>query len=242
MPFDKILFFVIIYGVGTAVLIFLTHILREAGNAAGGNGSRTASRMVMALWLWAAIANAYALLVIGDTFLWFVPSVVLPLVVGFSSTFMEPVRHVLRHISLAKLIIVQVYRNAGAVFLIAYYVTGTYMSKEFADNAGWGDVLTGMLAIPTALAALYRIPFWRLAVIVWCAIGIGDLILAPVTAQIYGGMRSDDFPINAIPIFFGPPLGILLHLVALRALALQRETQGPHDGLKTPLARPEAAT
>ena len=221
MTYDKVLFFLIIYGVGLAVLLFLSHTFFEAGKKSGEQGQRTARSMVLGLWAWAAIATIYALLS-GRGFVWLAPSFVIPLVLGVSITFLEPVRTVLRNISITRLVAVQFYRNAGAVFLVAYFVTGTYMSREFAVNAGWGDVLTGMLAVPTAMAAYYRIPFWQVLVVIWCAIGIGDLILAPVTGAIYGGPRSDDFPINAIPIFFGPPLGILLHLVALRALWLQR--------------------
>ena len=221
MTTDQIVYFVVIYAVGLAVLVFLTHLLSEAGHRVGEAGRRTARRLIAGLWIWAAVANAYAL-VTGPDFLWLAPSLIIPLALGIGVTFLAPVRELLQAVSLPKLVAVQVYRNAGALFLYAYFVAGTYMSREFAQNAGWGDVLTGMLAIPTALAAYYRVPFWQAAVVLWCVIGIGDLILAPVTAQIYGGPRPDDFPINVIPIFFGPPLGILLHLLALRVLWLQR--------------------
>lgn len=214
------LFFVIIYGVGLAVLLFVSHTLLDAGRKAGGDGITTASRLVTGLWVWAIFANAYAL-VVANGFIWLAPAVAIPIIVGVSITFLEPVKHILRNVGITKLVAVQFYRNAGAVFLIAYFITGTYMSREFAVNAGWGDVLTGMLAVPTALAAYYRVPLWRAAVVIWCFIGVSDLILAPVTAALYGGPRTDDFPINAIPIFFGPPLGILLHLIALRTLWLQ---------------------
>ena len=220
MASDQILFFAIIYGVGTVVLFFLSHALREAGRNAGAQGERTALILVFGLWSWAIAANIYALFV-GQGFVWLVPSLIIPLLLGIGCTFFKSVKHILEHISLSKLVIVQIYRIAGAVFLIAYYVTGTYMSREFTLNAGWGDVLTGILAVPVALAAYYRISFWQTIVVVWCFIGIGDLILAPIYAQIYGGMRTDDFPINAIPIFFGPPLGIFLHILALRIMWLQ---------------------
>ncbi|MEM6499111.1 MAG: hypothetical protein AAF709_20610 [Pseudomonadota bacterium] len=221
MPTDKLLYFIIIYGVGLAVLMFLSHTLREAGRGSNGAGSTAANYMIVGLWTWAILANAYAL-VVPNGFTWLAPAIALPILIGTAITVLEPVKDVLRNISITKLVAVQIYRNAGAVFLVAYFVFGTYMSREFAINAGWGDVLTGMLAVPAALAAYYRIPLWRTAVVIWCAIGIGDLILAPITAITYGGPRTDDFPINAIPIFFGPPLGILLHIIALRALWLQR--------------------
>ncbi len=142
--------------------------------------------------------------------------------IGLGLTFTEPVRQILGQVSIAGLVGLQVYRNAGAVFLIAYFFSDMGLSREFAVNAGWGDILTGMLAIPVALAAHARLPFWRTVVVVWCFIGAGDLVLAPATAVLYGGPGVDDFPINVIPIFLGPPLGILLHAVTLRALWLQR--------------------
>ena len=60
-------------------------------------------------------------------------------------------------------------------------------------NAGWGDILTGMLAIPVALAVAARIRFWPLLVVAWCLIGAGDLVLAPLTAVLYGGPTVDGF-------------------------------------------------
>lgn len=231
MATDKILFFIMIYGVGLAVLSFLTHTLREAGREHGSLGLTTANYMIAGLWAWATLANAYAL-VVPNGFIWLAPAIALPILIGTGITFLDSVKDVLRKISLPKLVVVQVYRNAGAVFLIAYFVFGTYMSREFSVNAGWGDVLTGMLAVPTAIAAFYRMPLWPVVVVVWCIIGISDLILAPITAITYGGPRTDDFPINAIPIFFGPPLGILLHIFTLRALWLQRT--GKDEGTLNP--------
>ncbi len=210
---------IVIYGVGIAVLGFVSSTLLQAGRAA--NEFPTAGRLVAGLWIWAVLATLYALNT-GTHFAWFGVAFGVPFAVGFGITFIDPVKRVLEEVSITQLVGVQVYRNAGAVFLIAYFFTDSGLSREFAMNAGWGDVLTGMLALPTALAAYYRIAFWRLLVVGWCLIGTGDLILAPATAFIYGGPGVNDFPLNVIPILFGPPLGILLHTYALRALWLQR--------------------
>lgn len=224
MTTANLLFFVIIFGVGASVLIHVSRTISIAGEAAN---KRTAARyMVACLWLWAALAIPYALLV-GDSFLWLAPSLVIPLALLLGSTFAKPVTALLEHVSVHRLVGVQVYRVAGSVFLMSHFWFDGYISREFAINAGWGDVLTGVLAFPVALAAWRRIRFWQILVVAWCILGTSDLIVAPVTAQIYGGPRSDDFPINTIPIFFGPPLGICLHLVALRALWLQRARSSP---------------
>ncbi|MEM9332598.1 MAG: hypothetical protein AAGA53_14815 [Pseudomonadota bacterium] len=218
MTFANILFFIIIFGVGFAVLIHLSQTLSLAGKKA--NETKTARNLIISLWGWAALAIAYAL-VAGRGFLWFAPSLLLPLCLVVGSTFTRPVAILLEHASVPRLVGVQVYRIAGSVFLMSYFWFDSYLSREFAMRAGWGDVLTGLLAIPVAYAAWKRIRYWRLYVFGWCILGIIDLIVAPMTAQMFGGPRSDDFPINSIPIFFGPPLGIGLHLVTLRALWLQ---------------------
>ncbi len=220
--FDLILL-VVVYGIVLGVLLSLTRTLAAAGDAA--RERPTANRLILAIWVWAALATVYALNV-GTAFLWLAPSLFIPLVAGLGVTFLKPAKRILRRISIASLVGVQVYRLIGAVFLILYFFTDSDLSRAFALNAGWGDVLTGLLAIPVALAAAYRIRFWPVMVVLWCLFGIGDLILAPITAQLYGGPAVDGFPLNILPILLGPPLGILLHLLALRSLWLQRAATG----------------
>ena len=210
----------VVYAVAFLVLLFLMRMVRAAGETA--QQALTARRLILGLWIWPVIATVYALNV-GTSIAWFGLSFVVPFLVGIGLTFTEPVRQILRHVSIPGLVSLQVYRNAGAVFLLAYYFADNGLSREFAMNAGWGDILTGMLAIPVALAAAARIRHWPLLVVAWCLIGTGDLILAPLTAVLYGGPGVDDFPMNVIPIYLGPPLGILLHMVTLRALWLQRD-------------------
>jgi hypothetical protein len=220
-PFDLFLL-VVIYGAGFVVLLFWTRMVRAAGEAA--DREQTARRLNLGLWIWPVLATVYALNT-GTGIVWFGLSFLVPFGIGTGLLFTQPVRQILTRVSIPGLVGLQVYRNAGAVFLIAYFFTESDLSREFAVNAGWGDILhlTGVLAIPVALAAQARIRRWPLLVVAWCLIGAGDLILAPLTAVLYGGPRVDDFPMNVIPVFLGPPLGILLHVVTLRALWLQRK-------------------
>ena len=221
MTEPNLIYGLIIYGVGIAVLFYVSHTLIEAGRRTMADGPRTATWLVGGLWGWAVAANVYALNT-GPEFAWLAPAIALPIALGTALTFVPTVSRLLENVSIVRLVGVQVYRNAGAIFLLAHFGFGHYMSREFAMNAGWGDVLTGTLAIPVAAAVYFRIRYWKVLVVAWCLIGTTDLIVAPITAQMYGAMRVDDFPINSIPIFFGPPLGILLHIVAIRALWLQR--------------------
>ena len=154
----NLIYGIIIYGVGLAVLVFLSYALVEAGRRTEGDGPRTARRLVAGLWVWAAVANAYAL-VTGPEFYWLAPAIAFPIIGGTALTFWAPVSELLQNVSLTRLVGVQVYRNAGAVFLLAHFVFDHPMSREFALNAGWGDVLTGMLAIPVSAAAFWRVRF-----------------------------------------------------------------------------------
>lgn len=225
MSAEDILFFIIIYGVTIGVLLHLGKTLKLAGKTMGEQGERTASKLVTGLWIWAIIANLYAVLLDDNNIIWIIPSLVIPLVTILALSFTSPVSQLLSHVRLHRLVGVQIYRNLGALFLISHFVFNSYLSREFAINAGWGDVLTGMLAIPVAFMAYKRIQLWQIAVVLWCFIGIGDLILAPLTAQIYGGPHTDDFPVSAIPLFIGPPIGIILHLLTFRVLWLQSKPQ-----------------
>ena len=94
-----------------------------------------------------------------------------PLAVVVGSTFLRPVANLLQNASIHRLVGVQVYRIAGAVFLMSHFWFGSYISREFALQTGWGDVLTGVLALPVAIAAWRRISYWQILVVVWCILG-----------------------------------------------------------------------
>ena len=111
-PFDLFLF-AVIYGVGFLVLLFLTRMLRAAGEAAGQ--APTARRLILGLWVWPLVATAYALNT-GTGIAWFGVSFAIPFLIGLGLTFTGPVRQILQHITIPGLVGLQVYRNAGAVF------------------------------------------------------------------------------------------------------------------------------
>ncbi|MEM7303134.1 MAG: hypothetical protein AAF468_18795 [Pseudomonadota bacterium] len=209
-----------VFGAAAIVLHVFIGLLRDAAQSIGQHAVSIANRISIGLLIWPALAITYALLV-GLNFISFIPVLIIPLAIGAALMFTPTVTEILSAISLHRLIGLGFYRVAGAIFLYCYYAAGT-LSRGFALNAGWGDVLTGVLALPVAWMVWKKLPGAGLAIIVWCAIGVGDLILAPVSANLYGAERLVDFPLNLIPLFLGPPLGILLHLVTLRAGWLQR--------------------
>ena len=127
----------------------------------------------------------------------------------------------------AWLVGVQVYRAAGAMFLWPFLGV---MPAGFALPAGIGDTLTGLAAPFVALAIARRQPGAYRWAIMWNWFGIADLVVAPTTAVLTGAAVTSTYPLGLIPIFLGPPLGILTHIYSLRNLALHREALAPGGG------------
>jgi len=117
------------------------------------------------------------------------------------------------------LIGVQSYRVAGGMFLWPFLAAGA-LPASFALPAGIGDVLTGIAAPAVALAIARGWPSARAWAIAWNCFGILDLILAPVAAVISRAPNVGRFPLVVVPLFLGPPLGILTHIYSLRNLVV----------------------
>jgi len=211
----------VVFGAGLIAMIGLSRLVSITVSRWPKPDHSIAQRLNLILAIWFVCAVAYAL-VIGLSFDTFLPALVVPLTAGTSVLFMPGPKRVLQSIPLHLLVMLGSYRVAGAIFVYAYEQHGL-LSYGFAFNAGWGDVLTGVLA-PLVAYAVFK--GWRGAfslLVVWTCIGVGDLILAPISANLYGAQRLVDFPLNFIPLFLGPPFGILLHTVTLRAAWLQRQ-------------------
>jgi len=178
------------------------------------------SKMLRAfLLVWVIVVIAYALLV-GLDFTSFIPTLAIPLLIGTIVLFRPVPTSILRRVPLYLLILLGTYRIAGGIFVYAHF-KHDLLSYGFAFNAGWGDVLTGVLAPLVAYAVYKRVSAAYFIVLIWTFIGIGDLIVAPISANLYGAQRLVEFPLNLIPLFLGPPFGILLHTITLRAAWLQ---------------------
>ena len=209
----------VVFGVGAVVIYTLTKLFRDAASSQGSAAQRTARYISVSITGWALLAVIYSL-AIGLSFPKLVPMLVVPWSAGLWLMFSSTGSNLLREVPVHKLIALSCYRVAGIIFIYCYYFCGT-LSRGFALNAGWGDVLTGVLALPIAMMVKSGSRHSLLAFALWTIIGIGDLILAPVSAAIYGAQDLPAFPINLIPLFLGPPFGILLHLVTVRAYWLQ---------------------
>jgi hypothetical protein len=119
----------------------------------------------------------------------------------------------------AWLIAIQTYRVAGIMFLFPFLTYGI-IPAGFAYPAGIGDALTGIFAPIVALIVARNRPnafMWALA---WNLFGTLDLIVAPATALYFQSRVLAIYPIALVPLFLGPPLGILTHILSLRNLAV----------------------
>jgi hypothetical protein len=60
---------------------------------------------------------------------------------------------------------------------------------------------------------------WAVA---WNLFGIIDLIVAPATGLFFQSRVLGIYPLALVPLFLGPPLGILTHIYSLRNLAVAK--------------------
>jgi hypothetical protein len=122
---------------------------------------------------------------------------------------------------------VQVYRVLGGMFIV-YWIHGS-MPAAFALPAGIGDVLTGLLALPTAAWVASGSPIGRRIGIRWNLLGLIDfavaitmgMLTAPGPAHLlareHPNLQIAMFPTVMVPAFV-VPFSALLHVVSLRQL------------------------
>jgi len=144
-------------------------------------------------------------------------------------------RERLQRIPLHWLVRIQVYRVVGGLFIVAW-LQGD-MPAQFALPAGIGDVLIGLAAPFVARKLAAEGPQRaRNTVLVWCALGIADLVVAvscgllsapSVLQQL--ALDSPNAAITSYPMVLVPtfavPVSVLLHIyviVRLRAVTRAR--------------------
>ena len=132
----------------------------------------------------------------------------------------------------------QVYRVIGGNFLILWAYGGA-IPAAFALPAGFGDVLTGLLALPAALYLASGAPQGRSVAIAWNLLGIADLISAvslgaltsPGPLQLIvpsvSSIGAGTYPGVLTPAFVVPS-SILLHALSLRQLLRRGKAEAVH--------------
>jgi hypothetical protein len=134
-----------------------------------------------------------------------------------------------------RMVLVQTTRVVGGVFLVQYALGA--LPASFALPAGLGDVLVGITAPFVARAAWSGTDLGRRLVVVWCVIGLADLVTA-VTLGILNSQTSvgllagpistaplTGFPLSLIPTFL-VPLAAILHLITLRRVLEPAPAEG----------------
>ncbi len=132
------------------------------------------------------------------------------------------------------LVALQVYRVFGSVFLVAG-LRGT-LPAIFGLPAGIGDMLTGLLAVPAALAVASGTAQGRRAAIAWNILGLADfavavtlgIITSPGPAQLIPSavpsIGAGAYPAVLTPAFVVPS-SILLHALSLRQLRRRQRAE-----------------
>jgi hypothetical protein len=125
------------------------------------------------------------------------------------------------------LVALQLYRVFGSQWL-AYWLRGV-LPGLWALPAGTGDVLTGLFAMPAAIALAAGTAEGRKAAILWNIFGLADFAVAitlglittpgPFQLIVWNGpsIGLDGYP-NVLTPAFVVPCSILLHALSLRQL------------------------
>jgi hypothetical protein len=128
----------------------------------------------------------------------------------------------------------QLYRVFGSQWL-AYWLLGL-LPGLWALPAGTGDVLTGLFAVPAAMALATGTAEGRKAAILWNIFGTADLVLAIALGMIISpgpfqlivpnilSIGIDGYP-NVLTPAFVVPGSILLHALSLRQLRRRGRTE-----------------
>ena len=122
------------------------------------------------------------------------------------------------------LIAIQTYRFAGIMFVFPFLTYGI-MPAGFAWPAGIGDALTGIFAPVVALMVAQNRPHAFKWAVTWNLFGTLDLIVAPATALFFEARVLNIYPLALVPLFLGPPIGILTHIYSLRNLAVANSSK-----------------
>ena len=180
----------------------------------------------------AAIHGVFHLSRAPSTVPWLPMAIFMPVIIGAPLLlFSKRVGKVLDAMPAAWLVGLQFYRVFGG-WALAAWLHGE-LPGVFALPAGTGDVLTGLLAVPAAIALASGTARGRRAAIAWNMLGLADfavavtlgLITAPGRFQLIvpnvPGINAGAYPDVLTPAFVVPS-SILLHALSLRQLIRRR--------------------
>jgi len=227
-------------GVPTSAHQLMAHALIAVGLWLGLEGTDLTPSQRRTTWLaimipdtlWFAVAWSAAIngvFITGAAPVPFLPlAIFLPVIIGAPLLLLSKrVGQVLDAMPATWLVALQLYRVFGSQFL-AYWLRGT-LPGVFALPAGTGDVLTGLFALPAAIALAAGTAEGRKAAILWNIFGLADfavaitlgIITSPGRFQLIvpnlPGINAGAYP-NVLTPAFVVPSSILLHALSLRQL------------------------
>lgn len=232
-----------------AIARIAVHLLVLGGTWAGL--SRTSLNGSQRIWTWLAIAipltvwHAAAWVIVAEGLLLpgAIPIPLLPMMIVIPTTIVitllsrsHRIGMLLDAMPASWLIGLQVYRVIGIVFLVGWLAGTT--PGVFALPAGTGDVITGLMALPTAALLASGRPGSTRAAFFWNAFGIADLLIAITLGALttpgpfqqlaldHPNLTTGTYPAAIIPAF-SVPTSLVLHALSLRQL-LRRTRAAKH--------------
>jgi hypothetical protein len=225
-----ILVFLLCVGVSTLHVLIVSESARRAGFTSRRRAVATvATGGLLALWLATAITIAdgahFPLDPDISRFGLTLAALLTPILVGLAAIFTSRTLGAINAATPPQwLIWAQGYRLAGALFLFPYLVYGV-LPAAFAWPAAIGDMGTAALGIVVGRAVARKAPNARRWAVLWNVAGIADLIVAPTMALLTRANVATIYPLVLVPLFVGPPLAILVHVLSLRNLRVSGEAR-----------------
>jgi hypothetical protein len=213
----------------------------ESADLTPGQRQATWLAIMIPFTLWATVAWTAAIngaFRISVSALPLLPAaILLPMVIGAPLLLLSKrVGQLLDAMPATWLVALQVYRVFGAQWL-AFWLRGV-LPALWAVPAGTGDVLTGLFALPAAIALAAGTAEGRKAAILWNVFGIADfavaitlgLLISPGPFQLIvldlSTAGLGDYP-NVLTPAFVVPSSILLHALSLRQLYRRGRAEAP---------------
>jgi hypothetical protein len=157
-----------------------------------------------------------------------------PMILAIASVFfVNSLREINAAMPTTWLIWAQAYRVAGFMFIYPFLYYGI-LPAGFAIPAATGDFIAGILTPFVALAVARRRPHAIMWATAWNLFGILDLLVAPVMGYLARTQVINMYPLALVPLFVGPPMGILAHVYSIRNLRAAAASVAPR-GSSTPV-------
>ena len=234
-------------GVPTSAHQLMAHALIAVGLWLGLEGTDLTPSQRRTTWLaimipdtlWFAVAWSAAIngvFITGAAPVPFLPlAIFLPVIIGAPLLLLSKrVGQVLDAMPVTWLVALQVYRVFGSWFLAAWLRGAA--PEVLALPAGTGDVLTGLFAVPAAIAVATGTAEGRRAAMIWNIFGLADFVVAITMGMVttpgrfqlivpgLPSFNAGTYPDVLTPAFVVPG-SILLHALSLRQLRRRGRAQ-----------------